>query len=129
MSAVTRPAPGTIGWTDLTVENADEVRDFYCAVAGWRYEGEDMGGYEDYHMIAPGGETVAGVVHARGMNADLPPQWLVYISVPDLDASMRACAELGGLVIAAPKDLGHWGRLCVIQDPAGAVAALIEPPK
>ena len=117
--------PGTIIWTDLTVENAEEVRDFYSSVVGWTHEPEDMGDYEDYHMVASStGDRVAGVCHPRGVNADLPPQWLVYISVEDLDASMAACQELGGRVVAGPKKLGPYGRYCVIEDPAGAVAAL-----
>jgi predicted enzyme related to lactoylglutathione lyase len=31
-----RHAPGTIAWTDLTVPDAEKVRDFYAAVVGWR---------------------------------------------------------------------------------------------
>ena len=60
-------------------------------------------------------------------NADLPAQWLVYITVEDLDDSMSNCEERGGKILVAPKDMGTMGRYCVIQDPAGAVAALFEP--
>lgn len=41
------PKPGTIAWHDLTVPYADPIRDFYEAVAGWRPEPVDMGGYSD----------------------------------------------------------------------------------
>jgi hypothetical protein len=61
------------------------------------------------------------------MNADIPPQWMIYITVDDLDASLARCAELGGVALTAVKDMG--GRMCVIRDPAGAVAALYEPQK
>ena len=88
MSDAARPAVGTIGWHDLTVEDAPAVRDFYTAVVGWKSEDVDMGGYADFQMLAPGsGEGVAGVCHARGPNADLPPQWLVYFVVADVDAA------------------------------------------
>jgi hypothetical protein len=87
-----------------------------------------MGGYGDFCMVSPhNGKTVAGICHARGENADLPPQWLVYITVQDLDKSAARCVELGGRVLASSKGLGDMGRFCVIQDPAGAVAALFEP--
>ncbi len=116
---------GSIAWTDLTVENAEEVRDFYAAVAGWKPSPVEMGGYADFNMTAPeSGEPKAGVCHARGANADLPPQWLIYIVVADVEASAERCRELGGKVLAAPKDMGGQGRYCVIQDPAGAVCAL-----
>jgi len=128
MSDAKTPEPGTIGWMDLTVKDAVAIGDFYAKVVGWSTSPVDMGGYEDFCMNPPGAATpAAGICHARGSNADLPPQWLIYITVADLDRSMAQCRERGGRVISGPRDLGSYGRSCVIQDPAGAVAALIQP--
>ena len=124
-----RPRVGTIAGFDLTVPDAEAIRDFYGAVAGWRPESLDMGGYSDFVMTAEsGGIPVAGVCHARGPNADLPPQWLAYIVVADLDTSVRRCIDLGGGVVAGPKWDAASMRYCVIRDPAGAVVALMEQP-
>lgn len=121
------PPVGTIAWTDLTVSDATQVRDFYAAVVGWQFTPLDMGGYADYCMNRPGdGQTVAGICHARGDNAKLPPQWLVYINVADLDTSLAKTTKLGGRVIAPAREMGG-GRMAVVQDPAGAVAALFQP--
>jgi predicted enzyme related to lactoylglutathione lyase len=118
---------GRIGWVDLTVDDADRVRDFYREVVGWGAAPLDMGGYSDYVMTEPGkGEPVAGVCHARGSNAGLPPVWLVYLTVADLDQSIAKCVELGGEVLVPTKGYGRQGRYCVIRDPAGAVAALYQ---
>ena len=118
--------PGTIGWRDLTVDNAEQLRDFYSEVAGWRSEPLSMGDYDDYVMLAPGGEAgIAGVCHRRGPNANIPPQWLIYINVDDLDASVGKVLKLGGEIVDGPRPLGD-GRFAVIQDPAGAVCGLIE---
>ncbi len=123
-----KPGVGTIAWIDLTVRNAEEIRSFYQRVTGWKTTELDMGGYSDFCMTASSNQkTVAGICHARGHNADLPAQWLVYITVRNLDESISLCMELGGKVVAGPKELGSGGRFCVIQDPAGAVAALFEP--
>jgi hypothetical protein len=79
-------------------------------------------------MTSPeSGTTMAGICHSRGVNADLPPQWLIYFTVKDADAAAKKCEEMGGKIIAGPKDMGKYGRYCVIQDPAGAVAALFSP--
>lgn len=119
--------PGTIIGFDLTVPDAEAIRDFYAAVVGWRSEPFDMGGYADYFMQAPeSGQTVAGIVHARGENADLPPQWLTYIVVDDLDASLERCRDGGGTVVTAVKGGDGGARYCVIQDPAGAFLALMQ---
>lgn len=112
---------------DLTIPNADAVRDFYAAVAGWKAEPVDMEGYHDYCMFPPGGDVpAAGICHARGPNANLPPQWLIYITVPDLDRSLASCLAAGGAVVAPVREMGG-GRMAVIRDPAGAVAALYQP--
>lgn len=117
---------GSIGWFDLTVENADEVRDFYQAVVGWEAVPLSMGDYSDYCMNQTDGETVAGICHARGGNAGLPPQWLMYITVADLDQSIAEVAGRGGKVILGPKAYGETARYAVIQDPAGAAVALFQ---
>ncbi|HUP60967.1 MAG TPA: VOC family protein [Thermoanaerobaculia bacterium] len=119
---------GTVGWIDLTVPDADAIRDFYRDIVGWTTSDVDMGGYNDYCMVVPGSEqAVAGVCHARGTNAGLPAQWLIYINVADLDQSIKSCTDRGGTILAGPKTMGEQGRYCVIRDPAGAVAALFEP--
>lgn len=120
--------PGTIGWIDLTVEDADGLRDFYASVAGWTPEDVSMGDYSDYVMKAQGIDRgVAGICHARGPNSDLPPQWLIYITVEDIDLSISNCLAGGGKVISGPKNHGDQWRYCVIRDPAGAAVALIGP--
>lgn len=118
---------GTIGWLDLTVEDAPAVRQFYEDVVGWSSSGVDMKGYEDYTMIAPRGETaVAGVCHSRGANADIPPYWIVYLMVADLDQSIAAVQSGGGAVVSGPRSMGSTGRYCIIRDPAGAYVGLFQ---
>lgn len=125
MSETPQPQIGAIGWTDLTVDNAASIRDFYASVTGWRPSPVPMGSYEDFNMCAPGSDLpMAGICHARGGNADLPPVWLVYITVEDVDASAALCVEMGGKIVSGPKAMGEMGRYCVIRDPAGAAAAL-----
>ena len=125
MSENKNPEVGTIGWVDLTVENASEVRDFYAAVAGWVPSAVDMGDYSDFSMNDGGGNCVAGVCHARGTNASIPPSWLIYIVVADVEAAAAKCRELGGEVLVGPKAMGG-NAYCIIRDPAGAVCALYE---
>jgi hypothetical protein len=117
---------GKIAWQDLTVLDAAAVRDFYAAVVGWNPKPVNMGDYDDYNMLAPGtGDCVAGICHARGVNAKIPPQWLIYIAVEDAERSAKVCVERGGKIIDGPRKMGKQAFV-VIQDPAGACAALIS---
>ena len=123
-----RPPVGTIAWVDLTIDNAPELRDFYKGVIGWKSEDVPMDGYADYNMISPAtGMPAAGICHHRSVNGDLPPYWLMYVIVDNLDRSVDACRKGGGSVITGPKVMGEQGRFAVIHDPAGAPIALFEP--
>ncbi len=116
---------GSIGWVDLTVPDAENVRDFYKAVVGWESGSVDMGEYQDFTMMPAGTESaVAGVCHARGGNADIPAAWMIYITVPDVAAAAKKCVEMGGEVLVGPK--GEQAIFCVIKDPAGAVCGLFQ---
>lgn len=124
--AATKP-PGGIGWVDLTVRDAADIRDFYRDVVGWTASEVSMGGYDDFCMNEPQtGTPAAGVCHARGENAHLPPHWMVYVRVADLDASLARCAERGGRVTEGPRPFGAGRRFAVIEDPAGAALAVYE---
>jgi len=126
MSDSDKPKPGTIVWCDLTVEHAEDVRAFYADVVGWETKGVSLGDYEDYELkVAGSGDTVAGVCHARGTNENVPPQWLVYVSVENVEESARKTVERGGKVVDGPRSMGG-SPFCIVQDPAGAVLALIE---
>jgi uncharacterized protein len=129
MSEEAKPAIGSLGWVDLTVSDAPGIRDFYAAVTGWKPAPVAMGEYSDYTMNEPeSGKSVAGVCHARGDNADLPAQWLVYVVVASLEGSLAECRARGGVVVAGPKTMGHGAHFAVIRDPAGAVLAPYQAP-
>lgn len=126
MSEGQRPAPGSIGWCDLTVADASALKGFYEAVAGWSSEGHDMGGeYEDFVMKDSTGAPVGGLCHARGVNEGVPAQWLLYVVVEDLDAQVAEAESRGGAVVV-PKRSAGGGSMAVLRDPAGALFALYQ---
>jgi len=123
-----KPPVGSVTWFDLTVENADVIRDFYSEVIGWKPQNVSMGDYADFSMNSPEtGDPMAGVCFARGPNAHLPPVWMIYVNVSDIDESVARCVRLGGRLIGEIRAMGAMGRYCAIQDPAGAVLSLFEP--
>ena len=96
------------------------------AVAGWTAQPIDMGGYDDYVMLPPGGgEPVGGICHRRGANGDIPAQWLLYIVVADLALALEQVVQRGGKVLTTPRTAGG-GQFAVISDPSGAVSGLYQ---
>jgi uncharacterized protein len=122
-----RNRAGTIVGLDLTIPDAPGLRDFYAEVVGWKPEPLSMGTYDDYMMLAPDGAPVAGICRKAGGNADLPPQWITYVAVDDLSASLEKVTARGGEVVRAPAGVGP-GAFALIKDPAGATLALMQNP-
>lgn len=126
MSTPQAPKVGQIVWRDLTVPNAETTQSFYREVVGWETTLHEMGDYVDYNVVQPDSqEVVAGICHARGTNANVPPQWLIYVWVADVRASAERCLTCGGKVLDGPRLMGNQ-LFCVIQDPEGAVLALVS---
>ncbi len=118
---------GRISRLDLTLPDAPVARDFYSQVIGWSVQEVDAvdadGPYTDYSMLGFGGKPAACIHHARGVNANRPPVWLIHLPVGDLDESLRRVPQEGGQVIASPG--GDGEQACaVVQDPIGAYLAI-----
>lgn len=119
---------GGISWLDLTVSDASVTKNFYQQVVGWSTDDVEMddGGnsYVDYNMLDGDGTPVAGICHARGVNQELPPVWMIYLPVGDLAESLRRVEEEGKLItVIYGKDDAQL--YATIQDPVGVYLALV----
>ncbi|WP_343704380.1 VOC family protein [Chitinophaga sp.] len=124
---------GTIVSADLTVPQADLLKDFYTKVIGWQTEDLAMkdgnGTYADYVMKDSAGNWAGGVCHSRGVNQDLPPQWIVYVNVADIAQSMAQCLTLGGKVLKEARTAEGELQYALLQDPLGAILAVTRVPE
>jgi predicted enzyme related to lactoylglutathione lyase len=116
---------GSFLWQDLTVEDAKDIKKFYESVVGWEFSEQSMGKYDDYNVQDAEENIIAGICHAKGVNKNIPPQWLLYVKVSDVAQSAKECKALGGKIIEGPRMMGK-NNFAVIQDPAGAIIAIIE---
>ena len=117
---------GDMAWIDLSVKNATEVKDFYQQVIGWKSDSISMGEYDDYAMSSPvSGETISGICHAQGVNNNLPPTWLPYFLVENIDKSVAQVLANDGELITEIITMGD-DRYAVIKDPAGATCAIYQ---
>ncbi|GAB5464632.1 MAG: hypothetical protein Kapaf2KO_00680 [Candidatus Kapaibacteriales bacterium] len=116
-----------ITWTDITVEEADKLVDFYKITMGWEAIPVDMGVYNDYVMIHPDkpDDAICGICHKKGPNGKLPPAWIPYVSVEDIDKYVSRCKENGGEIFDGPRTAGE-GKMCIIKDPNGSLFGLYE---
>lgn len=124
------PKHGDWFWHELTTPDPEAAQRFYGAVLGWTTQAEDMGGFT-YHLIKrPGaGETnLGGMMHMQGPEWEgIPPHWMVYMAVGDIDKAKADVESNGGQVKVGPHDIPGTGRFIVCTDPQGAVFTLMQP--
>ena len=120
---------GALSWNELLTPDPATAARFYGELLGWTTEvvdmGEGMGDYTVFHVEGGNEQGIAGAVTPpmEGM----PPAWLVYFIVDDCDAAAALAAEQGGTVMGAPMDIPGTGRLVPVQDPQGAMFAVMTP--
>lgn len=123
--------PGKIIWRDLLTNDPAASQKFYGALFGWEFDsiGSAAGLSKDsaYTLIRHEGRLIGGMIDTLALNnrADIS-QWVISMSVSDIDAAVAAFAAGGGNVIAPPTDLQRRGRVAVVRDKEGALLALLQ---
>jgi len=117
------PRRGQFVWHDYMSPDAGKAHAFYQAVFGWgSEEWKDAG----YRMWTASGAPRGGyaLLPAELQSEGIPPHWLSYISVPDVDASAAEATAMGATIVAGPEEVPDVGRLTVLADPQGAVFSI-----
>lgn len=124
---ITEFTPGRFCWSELATSDEKAATKFYSDLFEWETETHPMGGdHGDYTMLRLDGKDVGGLytLMKEQVAQGVPPHWLSYVGVEDVDASTQKASSIGGTALMAPLDIQDIGRMSVIQDPAGAVFAL-----
>ena len=123
-TAVTR---GRFAWHELMTPDPDAAIRFYRQVVGWDIE--QFPGMPDYRMWTSGGKQRGGVMRQSEdeRRRGLAPHWLMYVAVPDVDATIRQAEGLGGRVRIPAKSVPGVGRYAILADPQGIAFSLYTP--
>ena len=119
---------GSLCWADLSTPDAKRASDFYSGLFGWQI----MPGENDksgYLHIKNGEHFIGGVPPSAHRQPGVPPHWLAYFWVDDVDASAAKAKQMGAKLYVDPMTIENVGRLSVIADPQGAVFAIFNSPK
>jgi hypothetical protein len=111
-------------WHELMVPNPSSAPSFYKSITGWSTQPFQS----DYTLWVNGESPIGGLAELPKelMSNGVPPHWLHYVGVEDVDATTRRAEELGGHVNVPPTDIPDAGRFAVLADPQGAVFAIYK---
>jgi predicted enzyme related to lactoylglutathione lyase len=117
------PRVGHFVWDELYVKDPAAAAKFYGKIFGWTGkvgEGDPM----QYWHWQNAGKDIGGMMKLP--MPDVPPHWLGYVAVTDVDASHAKVSSLGGTTIMKPMDIEKVGKFSIEKDPTGAVFALFR---
>lgn len=118
---------GSIHWSELATRDVEAAKAYYQSTCGW--SAEDMPMPEGtYWVCSSGGKPVAGIMDLAGIgDPNIPPHWMTYIAVDDVDKAAAQTREAGGEVAREPFDVPGVGRIAMLKDPTGAMIGMMTP--
>jgi predicted enzyme related to lactoylglutathione lyase len=114
--------PGAYCWSELYSNDPAQAVEFYTGLLGWDVKASP--GYWEFGPVA--GRHVAGMLEIRPEWGPVPPNWMAYFQVADLDASMAKVSDLGGQIPMPVLDIEKVGRCAMVGDPTGAYFMIIQ---
>ncbi|AZP16014.1 VOC family protein [Streptomyces aquilus] len=116
-------APGSLGWVELLCRAPERAVDFYTAVFGWSVDAS-----EHYTQWGLDGADFGGMVTMDDkFPPEVPPHWLPYFAVENVDATAATATEASGTVLMEPTSVPDGPRIAVLRDPGGAVFGVYLP--
>ena len=116
---------GTLCWADLSTGDAKRAEEFYGGLFGWRFmrDEKDPSGYVH---IQNGEHPIGGIPPVAHRKPGVPPHWLAYFQVDDVDAVAKNAKAMGAMFYLEPMSMEGVGRMAVLADPQGAAFAVFK---
>lgn len=117
--------PGALCWVELITRDTEGAKSFYPDVFGWTPESHE--GEMPCTEFRLGSDPVAFMMPMpAGAPAEVPPFWLAYFGVDDVDAASARARDLGATIVMEPTDIPVGGRFAAARDPLGATFGLFQ---
>jgi uncharacterized protein len=124
MSDIQRPV-GDFVWYEYMARDVAAARSFYGALFGWSASTEAAFEAGTYTQLSAGPHKFGGMM-TQGEELPAKPDWLGYVWVEALEATLSKVAEAGGQIVVPATDIPETGRFAVLADPCGAAVAVFE---
>ena len=111
-------------WYDLMTTDPAKGTEFYTQLIGWGTQPWE--GPMPYEMWTNQGTPLGGVMELPedAKKGGVPPHWLAYVNVDDVDAIVEQATGLGAKVLVPGTDIPNAGKFAVLMDLQGAAFAV-----
>jgi predicted enzyme related to lactoylglutathione lyase len=119
---------GSFIWCELLTTDTAAAESFYKKIMPWTsVPFAPDGSYTVFNNQAGAGVAGLMTLPASAKQMGAPPNWMMYVGTPNVDAMAIRIAQLGGRVLKQPDDIPNTGRFAVVQDPYGATFGIYTP--
>jgi uncharacterized protein len=115
---------GDFIWYELMTSDLEGSSAFYGPLLGWHFADSGQEGM-DYRIFSTAESAIGGVMPLPS-GAPMPPCWLGYIGVDDVDRSAANIMAVGGALHMEPQDIPGVGRFAFVADPQGAMFYIMK---
>lgn len=124
----TQPVDGDASWHELYTTDAPAAMAFYGELFGWTpFDTFDMGPMGKYYMFGRE-HMLGGMMNKPPAMAQVPANWGLYFSVPDINAGAERITANGGQVLNGPMEVPGGSWIVNGMDPQGAAFSLHKRP-
>ena len=114
-------------WHELVTPDQKKSGTFFSQLFGWTRKEVDAGKFGIYTLFQKDGQDVAGMMNPTPETPVNESFWHSYIAVENVDECAKRTPSLGGSVVVPPHEVPDVGRICIVADPTGAIAHLMQP--
>lgn len=118
--------PGAQCWLELQTNDPELAARFYSSLFGWTTKVSHSVMEGKYEIFVNADQEIGGMLKIEAAWGPVPPNWAVYFSVDNCDAAVADAERLGGKALFPAMDVENVGRFAFLQDPLGAVFAVIQ---
>ena len=119
---------GVFSFNELITTDLDSAKKFYGELLGWTFRETKSIHGQIYVTALKDGAVVAGMMLKEGnVDDEAMPCWDPYITVDDVEESLKIVEKMGGRILVPPTDIPGEGRFSTIMDPQGIVFNVISP--
>ncbi len=122
---------GQFSWVELGTTDSAAAKKFYGGLFGWTFDDMPAGPGMVYTMCKLGNHRACALYEMgpEMRKQGVPPHWLSYVTVDDVDAITAKAKANGGKAMKEPFDVMDVGRMAIVTDPTGAHLAFWQPKK
>lgn len=113
---------------EVTGKDPKRLQSFYSKLFDWQINTDNPMNYGLVNAVANGTEVGKGSIGGGvGSAPEGAPGYVTfYVQVPDLDATLKKVASMGGKTIVQPTEIPNMVTFAMFQDPEGNVVGLVK---